>query len=67
MEGLGQCVRNVKVPTLIPYLPEPEKAYGAAIIIAPGGAFMLHALSHGGYEVADQRAWVCRIYPEIQA
>ena len=35
IEGRGQFVRNVKVPTLIPYLPEKENSNGAAIIIAP--------------------------------
>ena len=39
IEGRGQFVRNVKVPTLIPYLPEAKNSNGAAIIIAPGGAF----------------------------
>ncbi len=38
--GRGQFVRNVKVPTLIPYLPAQGKSNGAAVIIAPGGAFL---------------------------
>lgn len=54
VEGQGQFVRNVKVPTLIPYLPEPGKGNGAAIIIAPGGAFLHHTFGSGGYEAA---AW----------
>lgn len=54
VEGRGQFVRNVKVPTLIPYLPEPGKGNGAAIIIAPGGAFLHHTFGSGGYEAA---AW----------
>ena len=33
-------VRNVTLPTLTPFLPKPGKATGAAVIIAPGGAFM---------------------------
>ena len=53
IEGRGQFVRNVKVPTLIPYLPNPEKANGAAIIIAPGGAFLHHTFGSGGYEAAE--------------
>ena len=32
--GRGQFVRNVKGPTLIPYLPAQGKGNGAAIIIA---------------------------------
>ena len=50
--GRGQFVRNVKVPTLIPYLPFPENSNGAAIIIAPGGAFLHHTFGSGGYEAA---------------
>ena len=53
IEGRGQFVRNVKVPTLIPYLPEPAKSNGAAIIIAPGGAFLHHTFGSGGYEAAE--------------
>lgn len=52
IEGKGQYVRNVKVPTLIPYLPKGN-ANGAAIIIAPGGAFMHHTFGSGGYEAAE--------------
>ena len=53
IEGRGQFVRNVKVPTLIPYLPKARKANGAAIIIAPGGAFLHHTFGSGGYEAAE--------------
>ena len=34
-------VRNVTRPTLTPFFPKPGKANGAAVIVAPGGAFML--------------------------
>ena len=51
--GRGQFVRNVKVPTLIPYLPAAGKGNGAAIIIAPGGAFLHHTFGSGGYEAAE--------------
>ncbi|MBQ7578870.1 MAG: hypothetical protein IJT21_11470 [Synergistaceae bacterium] len=53
IEGRGQFVRNVKVPAMIPYLPKPENANGAAIIIAPGGAFLHHTFGSGGYEAAE--------------
>ena len=33
-------VRNVTRPTLTPFLPDPAKATGAAVIVAPGGGFM---------------------------
>lgn len=53
IENRGQFVRNVKVPTLIPYLPEAKNSNGAAIIIAPGGAFLHHTFGSGGYEAAE--------------
>ncbi|MBQ3450503.1 MAG: alpha/beta hydrolase fold domain-containing protein [Synergistaceae bacterium] len=53
IQNRGQFVRNVKVPALIPYLPEESKANGAAIIIAPGGAFLHHTFGSGGYEAAE--------------
>ncbi|MGC8886595.1 MAG: alpha/beta hydrolase [Verrucomicrobiia bacterium] len=31
--------RDVDIPTITPYLPEPGKATGAAIVICPGGAY----------------------------
>lgn len=47
-------MRNVKVPTLIPYLDfNAENSNGAAIIIAPGGAFLHHTFGSGGYEAAE--------------
>ena len=53
IQGRGQFVRNVKAPALIPYLPEEGKSNGAAIIIAPGGAFLHHTFGSGGYEAAE--------------
>jgi dienelactone hydrolase len=35
-----RIVRNVVSPTLIAFLPEPSKATGAAVIVAPGGGYM---------------------------
>jgi hypothetical protein len=31
--------RNISTATLTPFLPDPAKANGAAIIVAPGGGF----------------------------
>jgi len=45
-------VQNVTVPTLTPFLPAKGKATGAAVIIAPGGAFVLLAMDHEGWKVA---------------
>jgi hypothetical protein len=33
-------------------LPDPAKATGAAVVVAPGGAFMLLAMDHEGWGVA---------------
>jgi dienelactone hydrolase len=51
-EGFGYVVRNVTHPTLTPFLPDPKKATGAAVIVAPGGAFMLLAIEPEGWRVA---------------
>jgi dienelactone hydrolase len=45
-------VRNVTNPTLTPYLPDPKKATGAAVIVAPGGAFVMEMTDYEGSEVA---------------
>ncbi|WCP12563.1 hypothetical protein sphantq_00963 [Sphingobium sp. AntQ-1] len=50
--GKDLAVRNVTVPTITPVLPDPAKATGAAVIVAPGGAFMLLAMDHEGWSVA---------------
>lgn len=44
-------VRNVTVPTLTPVLPAGP-ATGAAVIVAPGGAFLGLAIDHEGWQVA---------------
>ena len=31
--------RNISTATLTPFLPKPDKANGAAVIVAPGGGF----------------------------
>jgi acetyl esterase/lipase len=45
-------VRNVSRATLTPFLPDPEKANGAAVIVAPGGAFRILSMGNEGWEVA---------------
>jgi acetyl esterase/lipase len=49
---IGAVVFNVVTPTLTPYLPEPAKATGTAVIIAPGGAFVALAIDLEGHDVA---------------
>lgn len=45
-------VRNVTRPTITPYLPDPAKATGAAVIVAPGGAFLSLSMTGEGSDVA---------------
>jgi acetyl esterase/lipase len=45
-------VRNVSRATLTPFLPDPAKANGAAVIVAPGGAFRILSMGNEGWEVA---------------
>jgi acetyl esterase/lipase len=46
---------NIQEPSITPYLPAPERATGAAIIIAPGGGHSELWMDHEGYDVA---AWL---------
>jgi acetyl esterase/lipase len=45
-------VRNVTHPTLTPVLPDPAKATGLAVIVAPGGGFFELSIDGEGYDVA---------------
>jgi acetyl esterase/lipase len=54
--GGFHMARNVTVPTLIPVLPDPAKATGAAVLIAPGGAYMALAMDNEGLLVAHALA-----------
>ncbi|MES2469766.1 MAG: alpha/beta hydrolase [Verrucomicrobiota bacterium] len=50
----GVCnVTNVHNPSLTPYLPAPDKATGAAILIAPGGGHQKLCLGHEGYSLGE--------------
>ncbi|WP_271299573.1 alpha/beta hydrolase [Sphingomonas sp. CV7422] len=44
--------RNVTVATLTPFLPDPGKASGAAVIVAPGGGFRTLSMENEGWDVA---------------
>jgi acetyl esterase/lipase len=46
-------VTNVTQPTLTAYLPDPDKATGTAVIIAPGGGFHGLSINSEGVEVAQ--------------
>lgn len=45
--------RNVSTATLTPFLPDPDKANGAAVIVAPGGGFRWLSMGNEGWEVAE--------------
>ena len=44
--------RNVTDATLTPFLPDPAKANGTAVIVAPGGGFRTLSMSNEGWDVA---------------
>ena len=48
--------RNITTATLTPFLPEPGKANGTAVIVAPGGGFMWLSMGNEGWEVAEALA-----------
>lgn len=51
--GGGRVATNVSAPTLTAFLPDPAKANGAAVVIAPGGALQALALDSEGTRVAE--------------
>ncbi|MEJ2402504.1 MAG: alpha/beta hydrolase [Xanthomonadales bacterium] len=48
--------RNISTATLTPFLPDPENANGAAVIVAPGGGFRWLSMGNEGWEVAEALA-----------
>lgn len=48
--------RNITTATLTPFLPQPDKANGAAVIVAPGGGFRWLSMGNEGWEVAEALA-----------
>ena len=48
----SRFARNVAVATLTPFLPDPPKATGAAVIVAPGGGFRTLSMENEGWDVA---------------
>ena len=47
-------LRNVTVPTLTAYLPEPDAATGTGIVVAPGGALHLLSIDNEGTWFAER-------------
>ena len=52
----SRFARNVTVATLTPFLPEANKASGAAVIVAPGGGFRTLSMDNEGWDVAKALA-----------
>lgn len=50
---VGSNVSNIHEPSLTVYLPDPARASGAAVVIAPGGGHARLAIQHEGYNVAN--------------
>lgn len=48
--------RNVTEATLTPFLPDPGKATGTAVIVAPGGGFVTLSMENEGWDVAKALA-----------
>jgi acetyl esterase/lipase len=48
----SKFARNVTEATLTPVLPEPGKATGSAVIVAPGGGFVTLSMENEGWDVA---------------
>jgi acetyl esterase/lipase len=48
----NHVLRNVTEPNLTVYLPDPARANGTGVIIAPGGAFMMLSIDYEGHDVA---------------
>lgn len=44
-------VSHISNPSIIPYLPPPDKATGAAVVVCPGGGHRYLAMEHEGHAV----------------
>lgn len=51
-----QVLSNINAPSITPYLPNPVKATGAAVIVIPGGGHKDIWITHEGYRVAEALA-----------
>lgn len=49
----GKRVRNVSEAEMYVYLPKIGNNTGAAIVICPGGGYMIEAMDHEGYDMAE--------------
>ena len=49
----GKRVRNVSEAEMYVYLPKIGNNTGAAVVICPGGGYMIEAMDHEGYDMAE--------------
>lgn len=49
----GKRVRNVSEAEIYVYLPKIGINTGAAVVICPGGGYMIEAMDHEGYDIAE--------------
>ena len=49
----GNNITNVHNPSLTPYLPDPDKATGTAVIICPGGGHAKLCVGHEGFALGE--------------
>jgi acetyl esterase/lipase len=49
----GKRVRNVSEAEIYVYLPKIGVNTGAAVVICPGGGYMIEAMDHEGYDLAE--------------
>lgn len=54
--GRETVLRNITYPTLTVVKPDPAKANGTAVIVAPGGGFMMLSMQNEGWRVAQALA-----------
>lgn len=52
---VGTVILDVVTPTITAYLPDPAKATGTSVIVAPGGAFVALTIS---LEATDAAKWL---------
>ena len=50
---MGDGVYETVASELKVYLPPPDKATGAAVVICPGGGYIRHVVDREGYPIAD--------------
>lgn len=48
----GRCIEKISNPEMEVFLPEKEKATGAAVLILPGGGYRVVCVHHEGYDLA---------------